>query len=284
MGFDELIAAALAEGLAREDLPSRAPTFERLVRLDGNHNFRDAGGYAVGEGRVMRRGRIFRSDHLGDLSDADLDTVASIGLRTVHDFRLDAERQRQPSRLPTGDDAPVVVLLGTSDLSSLDSSVVDVIRDMLAGTRPLPPAEFWETNYLDMVQTSALMLVGFIRGIAQADRLPSLHHCTGGKDRTGISTALLHRILGVSDNDLTDDFLATNLYRTPTRVRALRDGFAARGISVASALPVLGVTRRPLERVLEFWDDGGGARAYALDNGATEAELTNVAELLVSDD
>jgi protein-tyrosine phosphatase len=279
--FDELITRALACGLRRNDLPVSGPIFERLVVLDGNHNFRDAGGYPAGDGRSMRRGLVFRSDHLADLTEADLNTIAALGIRTVHDFRLEAERERQPSRLPLGPNEPLVVLLGTSDFSSLEVAVIDVIRDMLTGLRPLPPAEFWETNYLDMVATSALMLVGFLRSIAGADRLPSLHHCTGGKDRTGISTALLHRILGVGDADIADDFLATNLYRTPMRVAALRDGFGARGIDVVDALPILGVTRRPLERVLAFWDDGGGARAYALDHGATETELRRLADVLL---
>jgi Tyrosine phosphatase family len=280
--FDDLLTRALVAGLRREDLPSQEPSFQRLVSLDGNHNFRDAGGYGVADGRTMRRGLVFRSDHLADLTDADLATIRALGLRTVHDFRLETERERQPSRLPNGAAAPEVVLLGTSDFSSLDVTVIDVIRDMLAGLRPLPASDFWETNYLDMVQTSAPMLVGFIRSIADDGRLPSLHHCTGGKDRTGLSTALLHRILGVSDDDIADDFLATNLYRTPLRVAALRDELATRGINVIDALPVLGVARRPLDVVLTYWDNGGGARAYALEHGATEAELNRLADVLLA--
>ena len=279
--FAELLSFAQSRGVRRADLPAKAPTFDRLVHLDGNHNFRDAGGYNGAEGRQMRRHLVFRSDHLADLTDMDRRRVSELGLRVVHDFRLPSERLRQPSHLATSSEAPVV-LLATSDASGIDATVVDVIRDMLAGLRPLPHATFWEHHYLEMIAVAQSMLVGFLRSIATPGRLPSLHHCTGGKDRTGISTALLHRLLGVSDADIMDDFLLTNLYRTPLRVDALRADMTKKGIDVVKAIPILGVTREPLLKVLRHWDANGGAEAYALDGGATPAELAYLrATLLV---
>ena len=274
--FARRIAFAVERGIARVDLPVRPPTFDRLVALDGNHNFRDCGGYPAGAGRTMRRGLVYRSDHLADLGDEDLATISALGLRVVHDFRLDSELERQPSRLPTGTGAPTVMRLGTSDIATIDESVIDVIREMMNGTRPLPDASFWQDNYLDMLSAGHRMLVGFIRSVATPEHQPSLHHCTGGKDRTGLSTALLHRLLGMSDDDIIDDFLLTNLYRTPYRVDALREGMAANGINVIDAIPVLGVGRTPIERVLQFWDANSGAEAYALDGGATPSELASL--------
>lgn len=269
--FDELRSFALGQGIDAADLPSRPPAFERRLVLDGNFNFRDAGGYVGLDGRTMPRGVIFRSDHLAELTDADLASIERLGLRVAHDFRIDSERERQPSR--TIGRIPRTIELATADLSSTDETVIDVVRDMLAGLRPLPEADFWETNYLDMLEAAHRMLVAYVRSVSDESNVPALHHCTGGKDRTGISTALLHRLLGVSDDDIVDDFLLTNLYRTPYRVEALREGFLARGIDPLSAIPILGVTRRPIERVLETWDATGGAEAYALAGGLTVAEL-----------
>ena len=280
--FAELLSFALSQGVPRADLPTKVPTFDRLVRLDGNHNFRDAGGYDGAEGREMRRHMVFRSDHLADLTDMDRRRVSELGLRIVHDFRLLSERLRQPSQLAMPADSPFVVLLATSDALGLDATVVDVIRDIIAGVRPLPAATFWEDHYLEMIEVGQPMLVGFLRSIAAPGRLPSLHHCTGGKDRTGISTALLHRLLGVSDADIMDDFLLTNLYRTPLRVEALRADMAKRGIDVEKAIPILGVTREPLLKVLRHWDANGGAEAYALDGGATTAELAYLRATLLA--
>lgn len=282
MTFEHKVAFALSRGILRNDLPTSAPTFERLVRLDGNHNFRDAGGYVGLEGRTMRQGLVFRSDHLADLSDADIRRVTNLEIRVVHDFRLASERARQPSRLPDGPSSPIVELLATADVVGLDESMIEVVRDMLAGRRALPSPTFWEANYLEMVTNAQRMLVGFVRSITGANHLPSLHHCTGGKDRTGVSTALLHRLLGVADNDIFDDFLLTNLYRTPFRIDALRSGLAANGIDVVDAIPILGVTRQPLGGVLQYWEDNGGAEAYALDGGATRDEIDRLRRLLLT--
>src|SRR3954468_2575471 len=73
---------------------------ERLVPLEGTLNFRDLGGYVAEDGRRVRWGKLFRSDGLHALTDADHQLLALIGLRTVYDLRWDSERELQPSRLP----------------------------------------------------------------------------------------------------------------------------------------------------------------------------------------
>ena len=65
----------------------------RLVRLDGCFNFRDLGGYATRDGRRVRWRRLYRSDALHHLSDADLRHVRDeLGVRTIVDLRSSAER------------------------------------------------------------------------------------------------------------------------------------------------------------------------------------------------
>ncbi len=39
--------------------------------FEGAHNFRDMGGYPLLDGRTVRSGKLYRSDHLGRLTDAD---------------------------------------------------------------------------------------------------------------------------------------------------------------------------------------------------------------------
>jgi protein-tyrosine phosphatase len=65
---------------------------ERRLPLQGAVNFRDLGGYRARDGRHVRWGRIFRSDSLAELSDADVDVVAALGLRAICDLRADSER------------------------------------------------------------------------------------------------------------------------------------------------------------------------------------------------
>ena len=74
----------------------------RRLPFEGAVNFRDLGGYAVGGGRVTRWGRVYRSDSLASLTDADLERLAALELHALIDFRLPHERHLHPNRLPAG--------------------------------------------------------------------------------------------------------------------------------------------------------------------------------------
>ncbi len=263
---DTLLADARTVGIAEADLPRREVLAGRRLVLDGGWNFRDLGGYVTADGRSMTAwGRVMRSDHLNGLSDRDVALIGRIGIRTVHDFRLSKERERQPSR--TWDPSPSIRLLNVGDAGT-DVAAVDVVMDMLSGRIPLPPPTFWDDGYLDMVERARPMFVEMISALSIADHLPALFHCTGGKDRTGISAALLLELLGVSREVAMDDFLATNVFRTPVRARAIAAQLAEAGIDVRDALPVLGVTRSALTAAWRRIDDEfGGPLAYLLGGG-----------------
>ena len=75
----------------------------RLVKLDGAANFRDIGGYITEDGRRIQSGRVFRSDHLGELSSDDWERVLSLNIALVADLRNDAERKFWPCSWPESD-------------------------------------------------------------------------------------------------------------------------------------------------------------------------------------
>ena len=64
----------------------------RHLKLEGASNFRDVGGYPASDGRSVRWRRIFRSNHLGHLTDADIKVVRGLGVRSAFDFRGTEER------------------------------------------------------------------------------------------------------------------------------------------------------------------------------------------------
>ena len=70
----------------------------RVLRLRGASNFRDLGGYSTQDGRRVRWGRLFRSDHLGRLTPEDEAVLAGLGLHRVLDFRGEQERAAMPNR------------------------------------------------------------------------------------------------------------------------------------------------------------------------------------------
>src|ERR1700676_947337 len=70
---------------------SEAPA--RHLSLAGASNFRDLGGYPARNGRIVRWRQIFRSNHLGHLTDDDIAVVRGLGVRSAFDFRGAEERQ-----------------------------------------------------------------------------------------------------------------------------------------------------------------------------------------------
>src|ERR1700757_93610 len=99
----------------------------RRLDFQGAVNFRDLGGYPTGRGRRPRGRCIYRSDSLADLMPGDLDALASLGLRTLVDFRIPAERHSKPNRLPAG------AQLRSVEIGFLPRGVPDMFRDILSG-------------------------------------------------------------------------------------------------------------------------------------------------------
>ena len=79
---------------------SLVPASERLVPMEGAVNFRDIGGYQATDGRLVKWGRVDRSDGLARLTSKDHETLHRIGLGRVFDFRTPAEVSASPDLLP----------------------------------------------------------------------------------------------------------------------------------------------------------------------------------------
>ena len=218
------ILAGLASGLAcmpsAEPLP---PELERRrVALEGAANFRDLGGYRSEDGRSVRWGLLYRSDALGDLTDDDVETLRSLDIKLVCDFRSPKERESAPDRLPDGDRAPEVALLPIAD-QRFDP---DEMRDrLLAGDETLDMAQLLIDGNRAFATTFAGQYAALLERISQPDSLPALVHCTAGKDRAGFASAVLLRTLGVPEETVFEDYLLTNRYtaaETESTLRVIR--------------------------------------------------------------
>lgn len=173
------------------------------VPLEGASNLRDLGGWRTAEGRRVRRGVVFRSASLATLTDADVDTVATLGLRTVCDLRGEREAATAPSRLPPGVER---VLL------PIEPQVGGSIRDLLK--REIATGEdvvgLMERAYLAYGTSHLFQYRALFDVLADGARQPVLFHCTAGKDRTGFGAALLLLALGADRATILADYVATD--------------------------------------------------------------------------
>jgi protein-tyrosine phosphatase len=180
----------------------------RSLPLTGASNFRDLGGYAGHGGRPVRWRRIFRSDHLADLTPADVAQVTELGLTRVCDFRGTQERVPQACVLPQ---VKVHAL-------SIEPTVVQGMKSLLAsGQAPTvqDTVRLMEQTYRDFVLHNSVRFAELFGHLLESDA-PLVFHCTAGKDRTGFAAALILTALGVPKAVVMQDYLLTNdLYRMP---------------------------------------------------------------------
>src|SRR5260370_24832387 len=64
----------------------------RHLNLAGTRHFRDLGGYRASDGCKVRWRQIFRSNHLGHITEADIEILRGLGIRSAFDFRGTEER------------------------------------------------------------------------------------------------------------------------------------------------------------------------------------------------
>jgi protein-tyrosine phosphatase len=189
----------------------------RHLNLAGASNFRDVGGYPTSDGRLVRWRRIFRSNHLGHLTDDDIAVVRSLGVRSAFDFRGIEER--------------AAALCGLPDITThslpVEPTVVAALRAIAAAGRPLSTAhaiEVMRDSYRRYVKQDTPRFRALFAHLLE-DRAPLVIHCTAGKDRTGFACALILHTLGVPDEVISEDYLLTNRFyrRDPSASSDLPD-------------------------------------------------------------
>jgi protein-tyrosine phosphatase len=178
--------------------------FPYVVPLQGGSNFRDLGGHRAADGRTVRRGVVFRSAHLGGLTEADRRQLGKIGVRTIVDLRGVSEAAETP-HLIDGLDCRVV---GAHIEPQLGEKIRNAIDDGTA--TPFLVMGFLTDHYRDYPRRCAPGFRTLFATLSDGQHRPLVFHCTAGKDRTGFASALLLTLLGVPWEQVLEDYLRTN--------------------------------------------------------------------------
>ena len=86
--------------------------------------------------------------------------------------------------------------------------------------------------------------------MAEPAHLPAVFHCTAGKDRTGLTAALVLSALGVDDGQVLDDYELSNRFRSAVRLGEIRPVLAEKGIDIERYLPLFTAPRRSMAAAL----------------------------------
>jgi protein-tyrosine phosphatase len=177
--------------------------------LAGAPNFRDLGGYPTTDGRRIRRGILYRSEGLAELTDADLAIVETLGIRLICDLRSDNERQQIPTRWPTGSPASTLHMNISADLRTGYDAMAQVLVDNPSAQGA---TQAMLISYRQFPHAFASKLRLLFDSLLTGDGTPLVFHCAAGKDRTGFVAAMLLSALGVPRERILEDYLLTARY------------------------------------------------------------------------
>ncbi|MEV6209211.1 tyrosine-protein phosphatase [Kitasatospora sp. NPDC051914] len=152
-------------------------------------NFRDAGVGAV------RSGVLFRSGTLSLLTPQGAEALKALGVRVVVDLRTSTERSHWPDERHGLD---------------YEDHHLPLLPDRAETGVEWPAGAL--SVYVFMAETGGYAIAGAVRRLAAPDGLPAIVHCAVGKDRTGLTIAVLHHLAGLSEEEIVADFLRSNVH------------------------------------------------------------------------
>ncbi len=266
--------------------PFREPP---VVEFDAIVNFRDMGGHTTRDGARVAMGRLFRSGHLADATDADVAKLRDLGLRRVFDFRNLADIEVEgPDVLPD--------ITAHCRLPMPDPAKSEDLRSMIQEAKPGQLKEmFGDGKAAAMMAQHAAELVRerlepyrlFLTELASSDSLPALFHCSAGKDRAGWAGTLVLLTLGVDEEQVVEQYLLSNRAVDDIRehLRAQAEGSPSQQGEMWGDLmrPFLEVRREYIEASFAAMQEGwGGFDRYLHDGlGVTEQQRGQLKELML---
>ena len=175
---------------------------KRRLEIEGAYNVRDLGGYSTRDGSRTRWMRFLRADSLHRLSHSAQTTLLDYGVRTIIDLRRTNETRAEPN-----------VFAGSA---VVEYHHLNMIGDEDFGIEPLPeeterPLQI-ANDYFWFLGKFQIQVNQILETLVDAGNQAALFHCAGGKDRTGLISALLLGLAGVPRATIAADYSLTARY------------------------------------------------------------------------
>jgi protein-tyrosine phosphatase len=162
------------------------------IDVEGCTNFRDAGGWPTVDGGRMATGRLYRSDGPLRITERGREKVWDLGVRAVVDLRQHNQFSRSAGFLPSS--------------HTMHVSLVDQVIDTDAPPPLDDPADFADL-YEGMLEVSRDQIAVALDHIADHVAHGSvLIHCSYGKDRAGLISAIVQAAVGVTPESIVADY------------------------------------------------------------------------------
>ena len=241
---------------------------QRRVEVEGAFNIRDIGGYPTQDGRRIRWKQFLRADSMHALTDNDCDVLVDYGLAMVVDLRGAREIESKPnvfagSKVVRYEHRP---FLDQAELQRMKETPV------LDRTHLMPNDKY--AKWLDYCQP---LVREILACLADKEDGAALYHCAGGKDRTGVVTALLLGLAEVSHDVIAADYALTARYNLQSTVQPAEPGINTWQDYEATYCPP-GLMLQTLAHFDEHYD---GMLGYVRHIGVSDRHVDRLRSMLV---
>ena len=243
----------------------------RTLAWDGCLNVRDLGGHVTEDGAKTRYGAVVRADSVRALTAAGWRALVDYGITRIVDLRQHSELAADPPvELPV---LLVHVPLFPEPGSAHWDEIAAVARDA--------PDDVTEKRlvYLECLERFRPEIAAALTAVAHAGQGGVVVHCQAGKDRTGLVSALLLRLAGVSRVDVGADYALTE-----ENLRASWEPWVDAAGDEAERLRRRRLAGAPAEAMVgvltELERRYGSVRDYARAGGTSESDVDTLVTAL----
>ncbi|MCQ2478933.1 MAG: tyrosine-protein phosphatase, partial [Clostridia bacterium] len=189
----------------------------KKLKLKKLSNTRDLGGLPTVDGKSIKYGKLIRSEKLYNLPQQTKEALESFNITKVLDLRYPTEKEQCPDTMLEGSEYYFLPLLCTAtpgitheqtmrvtmekesrrikeEFGSADNYMIAMYRMMLTAEEPVQ------------------ILKQVMRHIIDAEGCV-LWHCSGGKDRAGMVAMIVEGLLGVDDDIIITDYVASHRFQ-----------------------------------------------------------------------
>jgi len=185
---------------------------DRFIVFDNVNNFRDIGGLALPNGRMMKTGILFRSGDLSRATAADAETLRRLNIRMICDLRTPRERIFRRDRILQDKSVRLVYVPIHHRKGSANQRARALLWKKLHG---YDFTRFIREYYLTLAFERTAQINELFTLLSDTNNLPALIHCVAGKDRTGFVAALIQSVAGAPRKAVIEDYLQTNRFYQP---------------------------------------------------------------------
>ena len=171
-----------------------------MFSINSVANFRD-----VAIGSKMKKNVLFRCAKLSTLNKEDIITFETLNPYAVVDFRDPKEINKAPDNLSKGlIDKYISLPISASTLGRM------VAQKSVEGDTMKTYEKVMEESYKLYVNNHQHVWKEFLNILLNSNYKPVIFHCSAGKDRTGIASYIIQRILNNSMELIYKNYLLSN--------------------------------------------------------------------------